>query len=115
MGIVTCATMANFTCLAAARHALLLRLGWNVEEQGLFGAPAIPVITNDESHITVFASLQMLGLGRSRVTRVAADRRARRRPVARGEFRRAVSTPGFVCAQAGNVNTGAFDPLDAIA
>jgi len=115
MGIVTGATMANFTCLAAARHALLLRLGWNVEEQGLFGAPAIPVITNDESHITVFASLQMLGLGRSRVTRVAADEQGRMRPDALAAILRDVSTPAIVCAQAGNVNTGAFDPLDAIA
>jgi hypothetical protein len=80
MGVVTGATMANFTSLAAARHALLLRLGWNVEEQGLFGAPPIAVVTNEESHVSVFASLQMLGLGRARVSRVAADEQGRMRP-----------------------------------
>ena len=115
MGIVTGATMANFTSLAAARHALLLRLGWNAEEQGLFGAPPIAVITNDESHVTVFASLQMLGLGRSRVTRVAADEQGRMRPDALEAALRDLSIPAIVCAQAGNVNTGAFDPLHAIA
>ena len=115
MGIVTGATMANFTSLAAARHALLLQLGWNVEEQGLFGAPPITVVTNEESHVSVFASLQMLGLGRERVTRVAADEQGRMRPDALQATLRELTTPAIVCAQAGNVNTGAFDPLHAIA
>jgi glutamate/tyrosine decarboxylase-like PLP-dependent enzyme len=115
MGIVTGATMANFTSLAAARHALLLRLGWNVEGQGLFGGPPITVVTNEESHVSVFASLQMLGLGRGRVTRVAADEQGRMRPEALQTALRGLTTPSIVCAQAGNVNTGAFDPLHAIA
>ena len=114
LGFVTGATMANFTSLAAARHALLLRLGWNVEEQGLFGAPPIAVITNEESHVTVFAALQMLGLGRSRVTRVAADEQGRMRPDALRAVLRDISLPAIVCAQAGNVNSGAFDPLGEI-
>ena len=57
--------MANFTGLAAARHALFRKLDWDVEAQGLIGAPEISVVTNDESHVSIFASLQMLGLGPS--------------------------------------------------
>jgi glutamate/tyrosine decarboxylase-like PLP-dependent enzyme len=115
MGIVTGATMANFTSLAAARHAVLRRAGWDVEERGLFGAPEIHVLTSDESHISVFASLQMLGLGRSRVTRVATDGQGRMRPEALKAALEGLSGPIIVCAQAGNVNTGSFDPLDEIA
>ena len=66
--------MASFTGLAAARHALLSRPGWDVERQGLFGAPEIPVVVSDESHVTIFAALQMLGMGRDRVIRVADGR-----------------------------------------
>ncbi|PYO80361.1 MAG: aspartate aminotransferase family protein [Gemmatimonadetes bacterium] len=115
MGIVTGGTMGNFTGLAAGRHMLLARAGWEVEEQGLFGAPEFAVLTSDESHMSVFASLQMLGLGRSRVTRIAADEQGRMRPDALREALSRLTTPALVCAQAGNVNTGAFDPLDAIA
>ena len=79
MGLVTGGTMANFTGLAAARHALLKSVGWDVEVQGLFGAPTITVVTSDESHISIFAALQMLGLGRERVTRVATDGQGRMR------------------------------------
>jgi glutamate/tyrosine decarboxylase-like PLP-dependent enzyme len=75
MGLVTGGTMANFTGLAAARHALLKRAGWDVEADGLFGAPPFTVVTSDESHITIFAALQMLGLGRAR--RARSDRCAR--------------------------------------
>lgn len=115
LGIVTGATMANFTGLAAARHALLRNAGWDVEQNGLFGAPPITVIVSDESHATLFAALQMLGMGRARVTRIAADGQGRmnaeqlRATVAR------VRPPFLVCAQAGNVHTGAFDPIPAIA
>ncbi len=115
VGFVTGGTMANFTALAAARHALFRTLGWDVEEQGLIGAPEITVVTNDESHVSIFASLQMLGLGRERVVRVPADEQGRMRPE---ELRRLlvdVHTPVVVCAQAGNVNTGAFDPISEIA
>jgi glutamate/tyrosine decarboxylase-like PLP-dependent enzyme len=107
LGLTTGATMANFTALAAARHALLRNQGWDVEEQGLFGAPPIAVVTSEESHITIFAALQMLGLGRGRVVRMRAD--------ALREVLAAIATPFVVCAQAGNVNTGAFDPLPEIA
>jgi len=110
VGFVTGATMANFTCLAAARHMLLERAGWNVEENGLFGAPPLTVVVSDEVHVSVLKALAMLGLGRTRVTRLATDEQGRIK---------SDSLPGFddrtiVCIQAGNVNTGAFDPAAQI-
>ncbi len=107
---VTGATVANFTALAAARNGVLARAGWNVEAQGLFGAPLITVITGEEAHPTLFKSLGMLGLGRSRVVRVPVDGQGRMR----ADKVPALAGPTIVCLQAGNVNTGAFDPFDAI-
>ena len=114
VGFTTGATMANFTALAAARHALLAGAGWNVEDDGLFGAPPLAVVTSDESHVTVFVSLQMLGLGRTRVHRVATDEQGRLRADALCETLSRIEGPAIVCAQAGNVNTGAFDPFPEI-
>jgi glutamate/tyrosine decarboxylase-like PLP-dependent enzyme len=115
IGFVTGATMANFTALAAGRHAVLERIGRNVEEEGLLGAPPIAVVVGDEAHVTIFASLQMLGLGRrARVHRVAADEHGRMRADALRETLARIDGPTIVCAQAGNVNTGAFDPLPEI-
>ena len=116
VGFVTGATMANFTALAAARHAVLARVGWDVERHGLQDAPPVTVVTHEGSHVTVLASLQMLGMGREgeRVRRVAADEQGRMRPDALRETLAAIDGPVIVCAQAGNVNTGAFDPLDEI-
>jgi glutamate/tyrosine decarboxylase-like PLP-dependent enzyme len=114
VGFTTGATMASFTGLAAGRHALLRRAGWDVERQGLFGAPELPVIVSDESHVTIFAALQMLGLGRDRVTRVPTDDQGRMRPDALAAALHRLDRPALVCAQAGNVNTGAFDPLPPI-
>jgi glutamate/tyrosine decarboxylase-like PLP-dependent enzyme len=93
---------------------LLKSVGWDVEAQGLFGAPAITVVTSDESHISIFAALQMLGLGRERVTRIATDSQGRMRADALEAALAGINTPVLVCAQAGNVNTGAFDPLSEI-
>jgi glutamate/tyrosine decarboxylase-like PLP-dependent enzyme len=115
VGFVSGGTMANFTALAAGRHALLAKLGWDVERQGLFGAPAITVVTSDESHVSVFASLQMLGLGSERVVSVPADDQGRMRPDQLRSILAGIETPVLVCAQAGNVNTGAFDPIADIA
>ena len=115
VGFVTGGTMANFTALAAARHALFHKLDWDVEEQGLIGAPEITVVTNDESHVSIFASLQMLGLGRGRVVRVPTDEQGRMRPEELKRLLAGIHTPVLVCAQAGNVNTGAFDPIPEIA
>lgn len=107
---VTGATMANFTALAAARHTVLERVGWDVEADGLFGAPPITVIVGDEAHPSLIKALGMLGLGRSRVVLVPVDDQGRMRA---GELP-ALSGPTIVCMQAGNVNTGAFDPAAEI-
>ncbi|HVN55525.1 MAG TPA: aminotransferase class V-fold PLP-dependent enzyme, partial [Anaerolineaceae bacterium] len=109
-GFVTGATMANFTALAAARHVVLERAGWNVEANGLFGAPEITVVVGAEAHTTLFKSLGMLGFGRNRVVKVPVDSQGRMRTNA---FPR-LSGPTIVCLQAGNVNTGAFDPFAEI-
>jgi glutamate/tyrosine decarboxylase-like PLP-dependent enzyme len=114
IGFTTGATMASFTALAAARHRVLERAGWNVEDDGYVGAPPIAVVVSDESHVTIFASLQMLGLGRSRVHRVATDDQGRMRADALRETLARIDGPTIVCAQAGNVNTGGFDPLPEI-
>lgn len=107
---VTGATMANFTALAAARHALLARAGWNVEADGLFGAPPIHVVIGDEAHPTLVKALGLLGLGRKRVVRVPVDGQGRMRADALPRL----DGPAIVCTQAGNVNTGAFDPFEAL-
>ena len=107
---VTGATVANFTALAAARHAVLARVGWSVEADGLFGAPPIHVIVGDEVHPTVVKSLGLLGLGRSRLTRVPADRAGRFRADALPRL----EGPTIICLQAGNLNTGAFDPFGPV-
>ena len=104
---VTGATMANFTALAAARHAVLQRAGWNVEADGLFGAPPVTVVVGEEVHVTVQKALGMLGLGRNRVVRVPVDAQGR---MCAGELPR-IAGPTILCMQAGNVNSGAFDPI----
>lgn len=109
-GIVTGATMANFSGILAARHTLLERHGWNVERDGLFGAPPIEVIVGEEVHASMLKALSLAGLGRGRVRRVPVDDQGRMR---------ASELPGLkphslVCIQAGNVNTGAFDPAAEI-
>jgi len=107
VGFVTGATMANFTGLAAARHKVLADQGWNVEADGLFGAPPITVIVGDEVHISLLKALSLLGFGSQRVTRVPVDSQGRMRADAFPE----ITGPTIVCLQAGNVNTGASDPL----
>jgi glutamate/tyrosine decarboxylase-like PLP-dependent enzyme len=115
VGFVTGAQMANFSCLAAARGALLRDLGWNAEEQGLFGAPPIQVLVGAEVHVTVLRALRFLGLGQARVTQVPVDANGAMDPEALREALRTADRPALVCAQAGNVNTGACDPLSPIA
>jgi glutamate/tyrosine decarboxylase-like PLP-dependent enzyme len=108
--VVTGATMANFSALAAARHALLARAGWNVEADGLFGAPPITVVVSAEAHASVAKALGMLGMGRNRVVQVPADGQGRMRADALPQM----DANTILCLQAGNVNTGAFDPAYAI-
>ena len=107
---VTGGTMANFTALAAARHAVLGRLGWNVEADGLVGAPPVTVVVGEEVHPSVRKSLGLLGLGRDRTLTVPVDGQGRMRADAIPKM----AAPAIVCAQLGNVNTGAFDPLREI-
>ncbi|HWQ14306.1 MAG TPA: pyridoxal-dependent decarboxylase [Roseiflexaceae bacterium] len=109
-GFVTGATMANLAGLAAARHAVLQTVGWDVEAQGLFGAPPITVVVGEEVHVSLLKALSLLGLGRERVLRVPTDGQGRMRAEALPHL----SGPAIVCLQAGNVNTGAFDPFEPI-
>ena len=112
IGYVTGGMMANFTCLAAARHEVFRRAGWDVEAHGLRG-PAVRVVVGAERHETVDASLRYLGLGPARSIVVAADEQGRMRVDALMEAL-STGTPGptIVCLQAGNVHSGAFDPID---
>ncbi len=110
VGFVTCATTANLSGVVAARHALLARQGWNVEEQGLFGAPPLRVVVGEEVHVSLLKALSLAGLGRERVERVPVDAEGRMRADALPKL----DERTLVCLQAGNVNTGAFDPAAAI-
>jgi glutamate/tyrosine decarboxylase-like PLP-dependent enzyme len=107
---VTGATVANFTALAAARHAVLARAGWNVEADGLFGAPPVNVVVGEQAHVSLFKALGMLGFGRNRLLRLPVDGQgcmlAERLPELAG--------PTIICTQAGNVNSGGFDPIAEI-
>ena len=109
-GFVTGTTMANFSGLAAARTAILKRQGWNIEEDGMFGAPEIKVVVGDEVHVSLLKALTLLGLGRNRVIRVPTDGQGRMRADAVPKL----DQQTVVCIQAGNVNTGAFDPAREI-
>lgn len=103
---VTGATVANFTALAAARHAVLHQAGWDVEMNGLFGAPPVTVVVGAEAHPSLIKALGLLGMGRARVVTVPVDSQGRMLAAAFPK----VAPPAIVCIQAGNVNTGAFDP-----
>jgi glutamate/tyrosine decarboxylase-like PLP-dependent enzyme len=107
---VTGATQANLCGLAAARHAVLACAGWDVEADGLFGAPPVTVVVGEEAHPTLFKALGVLGLGRRRVVQVPTDSQGRMRP----DRLPRLSGPSILCLQAGNVNTGAFDPIPAL-
>ena len=115
VGFATGATMATFTCLAAARSAVLDRVGWDVEAHGLIGAPPVRVIVGGEIHVTATYALRLLGFGSASLIGVPVDDQGRMRADALAELLRDSGAPTIVCAQAGNVNTGAFDPLDEIA
>ena len=110
VAFVTGATVANASCLAAARDALLSRQGWDVPNDGLFGAPSLDVVVGERVHSTVSKSLSLIGLGRSRVHVVPADDQGRMR----ADLLPDLAGPVLLCAQAGEVNTGAFDPFEPI-
>ncbi len=107
---VTGATTANFSALAAARHAVLQRAGWNVEADGLFGAPPVTVVVGGEAHPSLIKSLGLLGMGRNRLIKIPVDSQGRMHAGALPPL----SGPTIVCTQAGNVNTGSFDPIDEV-
>lgn len=109
-GFVTGTTMANFSALAAARTALLTRRGWDVEQDGLFGAPPIRIVIGEEAHVSLLKALSLLGMGRARVTRVPADEQGRMRV----EAMPTLDEHTIICTQAGNVNSGVFDPTGEI-
>jgi glutamate/tyrosine decarboxylase-like PLP-dependent enzyme len=114
VGFVTGATMANFTALAAARHHVLAEAGWDVERDGLQDAPRVHVVAGEERHVTLDTALRYGGLGAGRAHLVPADDQGRMRPDALGEVLARCDGPTIVCAQAGNVNTGALDPVGEI-
>jgi glutamate/tyrosine decarboxylase-like PLP-dependent enzyme len=111
---VTGATMANFTALIAARHAVLAKVGWDVEAQGLFGAPHVNVVVGNEVHVSLLKALGLAGFGRERVIKVAVDGQGRMRADALAAILSDLAGPTILCIQAGNVNTGAFDPAHEI-
>jgi glutamate/tyrosine decarboxylase-like PLP-dependent enzyme len=110
-GFVTGCQMAHFTCLAAARNAVLRDAGWDVEANGLHGGPEVRVIASDQAHVTVPVACRMLGLGAERLVRVPTDEQGRMTGAAVAEALAGTDGPTIVCAQAGDVNSGAFDPL----
>ena len=111
IGLTTGCQMAHVTCLAAARHRVLERAGWDVEDRGLFGAPEISVVIGSEAHATIPTALQYLGMGRSRVISVESDEQGRMRMDSLAEALPTGNGPLMVSLQAGNVNTGSFDPI----
>jgi glutamate/tyrosine decarboxylase-like PLP-dependent enzyme len=114
VGFVTGCQMAHVTCLAAARHAVLAVAGWNVEADGLQGAPALRVLAGANAHVTIARACRLLGLGADRVRVVPTDGEGRIVPAELEVALREHNGPQIVCAQAGEVNSGAFDPLAEI-
>jgi glutamate/tyrosine decarboxylase-like PLP-dependent enzyme len=114
VGYVTGGQMANLTALAAARHEVLRRAGWDVEADGLTGAPPIRVLVGEEHHSTIDRALRFLGLGTGVLVPVDVDDQGRMLPAALRERLRGISGPAIVCAEVGNVNTGSIDPVGEI-
>ncbi|HYD89450.1 MAG TPA: aminotransferase class V-fold PLP-dependent enzyme [Vitreimonas sp.] len=115
VGFVSGATMANFTCLAAARGEALRRVGWDVEADGLVGAPPIHVVVGEEAHSTIFSALRYLGLGAKRIVSVPVDQQGRMRAGALAQAIAPLNGPMIVIAQAGHINSGGFDPFSHVA
>ncbi|AJG22807.1 pyridoxal phosphate-dependent decarboxylase family protein [Cupriavidus basilensis] len=115
IGFTTGATMASFVCLAAARSEVLRKVGWDVDAQGLFGAPPIDVCLGNDAHATIFAALRYLGLGHDRVIRIPTDDTGRMQAGALSTALASCGGPLIVIGQAGQINTGAFDPFNEIA
>lgn len=112
--LTTGCQMAHVTALAAARHELLAQRGWDVRERGLAGSPPITVVVGEHRHVTVDRALRLLGIGESQIATVGADEQGRMRADLLGPELRRAGGPTIVCAQAGEVNTGSYDPLSEI-
>jgi glutamate/tyrosine decarboxylase-like PLP-dependent enzyme len=115
VGFVTGGQMANFTCLAAARHNVLRRVGWDVELDGLAGAPRVNIVVSAGAHVTIDVALRYLGFGTRSLQIVDADDQGRMRAESLRDLMTTLDGPTIICAQAGNVNSGSFDPLREIA
>lgn len=113
--LVTGAMSANFCCLAAARGHLLEEAGWDVQQRGLFGAPALRVVVGHERHETIDKAVRLLGLGKQAIMCIEADGQGRMRPAVLARKLESCAEPVVICAQAGNVNSGAFDALSELA
>jgi len=114
VGFSTGATMASFIGLAAARSEMLRRQGWDFEAEGFAGAPPLHVFVGDEAHTSVLSVLRQLGFGRSRLIRIAADDQGRMRVPQLAAALAQVDGAKIIVAQAGHINSGAFDALDEI-
>ena len=112
---VTGCQMAHVTCLAAARHATLERAGWDIVRDGLAGSPPIRVLAGTKRHVTIDRALRLLGIGSGSIVPIASDEQGRMRTAELADALDQIDGPAIVCAQAGEVNTGAFDPLGEIA
>jgi glutamate/tyrosine decarboxylase-like PLP-dependent enzyme len=115
VGFVTGGQMANFTCLAAARHEVLRAVGWDVEADGLHGAPPVTVVVKQGVHSTVLRALRFLGIGERAVVVVPCDDQDNMRPDALAQALQSISGPSVITVECGNVNTGAFDDFTAVA
>src|SRR3954454_1056884 len=115
VGFVTGGQGGNTTCLAAARHAVLAKAGWNVEDDGLIGAPPVHILCGEQAHATIDTALRQLGLGAKTPIRIEADDQGRMRADALRDALSHVAGPTIVCSQAGNVATGAFDAFEPLA
>ena len=115
VGFVTGGQMANFTALSTARNALLQRAGWNFDEHGLFGAPLITLLMSEAAHSTIHSAARMMGMGERQMQRIPCDDQGRMRLDALEYIMKSTKGPKIVSAQAGNVNSGAFEAFDPIA
>jgi glutamate/tyrosine decarboxylase-like PLP-dependent enzyme len=114
VGFTTGAHTASITALAAARHDVLKRVGWDVEADGLQDAPPVHVVVGAQTHVSIAAALRLLGFGAARLLVAEADAQGRMLPSSLADRLERCDGPTIVCAQAGNVNTGAFDPFDEL-